>query len=168
VITQDIKYKKELHIKMRMGKRGQTSTEFLMTYGWAILVVLILIVAFVYLNVVRPKQLIVDQCLMPPGLACLDSKISESDGITLTVENAMKRTLQYMNITITECGNEKSSQIDDTFKDGERYNFNFSCSTYVVEGEALQSDLIIEYITGVGNNRVPHVIKGRLVGQIEP
>jgi len=39
-----------------MGKRAQAAMEFLMTYGWAILVVLVAIGALAYVGVLSPEK----------------------------------------------------------------------------------------------------------------
>ena len=40
----------------KMNKKGQATMEFLITYGWAILVVLVAIVALVYFGVINPEK----------------------------------------------------------------------------------------------------------------
>ena len=48
-----------------MKKKAQAAMEFLMTYGWAILVVLVVIGALAYFGVLSPKKLLPDKCLFP-------------------------------------------------------------------------------------------------------
>ena len=43
-------------------KKGQAAMEFLMTYGWAILIALIAVGALYYLNV-KPKNIIQENCI---------------------------------------------------------------------------------------------------------
>ena len=49
-------------------KKGQAALEFLMTYGWAILVVLIVIGALAYFGVLDPKRFLPEKCELGPGL----------------------------------------------------------------------------------------------------
>lgn len=56
-----------------MGK-GQAALEFLMNYGWAILVVLIVIGALSYFGVLSPDRFIEDKCF------CSDVYMSYSAG----------------------------------------------------------------------------------------
>jgi len=58
------------------GKKGQAAMEFLMTYGWAILVVLAAIGALSYFGVLKPQQFLPEQCVLVPGMACLDFKVN--------------------------------------------------------------------------------------------
>ena len=43
-------------------KKGQAAMEFLMTYGWAILVVLVAIGALAYFGVLSPDRFLPERC----------------------------------------------------------------------------------------------------------
>ncbi len=53
-------------------KRSQTALEFLTTYGWAILIVTIMIGALAYYGVINPKNLIQERCISSPEFQCMD------------------------------------------------------------------------------------------------
>ena len=55
-----------------MTKKAQAAMEFLMTYGWAILVVLAAIGALAYFGVLSPDNLLPERCTGPPGLDCTE------------------------------------------------------------------------------------------------
>ncbi len=52
------------------GKKAQAALEFLMTYGWAILIVLITIGALAYFGVLNPTILLPEKCTFQAGLQC--------------------------------------------------------------------------------------------------
>lgn len=56
---------------MVYNKKGQAALEFLMTYGWAILVVLAAIGALAYFGVLNPSNFLPDQCLGSTGFGCV-------------------------------------------------------------------------------------------------
>jgi hypothetical protein len=56
-----------------MSKRAQAAMEFLMTYGWAILVVLAAIGALAYFGVLSPSNLLPEKCEFPSGLTCTET-----------------------------------------------------------------------------------------------
>ena len=61
-----------------MQKRGQAATEFLTTYGWAILI-LIIVVGLIYsLNIFNPK--IENTCIASDPVDCSDIKVKETIG----------------------------------------------------------------------------------------
>lgn len=55
-----------------MNKRAQAALEFLMTYGWAILVVLAAIGALAYFGVLNPANFLPAKCVASPGITCVD------------------------------------------------------------------------------------------------
>ncbi|MBI5391980.1 hypothetical protein HZB00_03170, partial [Candidatus Woesearchaeota archaeon] len=57
-------------------KKGQAAMEFLMTYGWAILVVLVAIGALAYFGVLSPSRFLPRSCTIGPGFSCDDAKVS--------------------------------------------------------------------------------------------
>lgn len=56
------------------NKKGQAAMEFLMTYGWAILVVLAAIGALAYFGVLSPQNFLPDSCQMAGGFNLPDCK----------------------------------------------------------------------------------------------
>lgn len=92
-----------------MKKKGQAAMEFLMTYGWAILVVLIAIGALAYFGVLNPGRFLPSSCTITPGISCEDFVVVDgSDTITLTLRNGMGDDLDnvVVNITETDGGSE--------------------------------------------------------------
>ena len=59
-------------------RRGQAALEFLTTYGWAFLVILIMIGALAYFGVLRPSRLLPDRCNFGPEMDCQDFQISNT------------------------------------------------------------------------------------------
>lgn len=60
-------------------KKSQSALEFLTTYGWAFLVILIMIGALAYFGVLNPQQLLPERCTVSPGFACTEY-VLDSDG----------------------------------------------------------------------------------------
>ena len=59
-----------------MQKRGQAATEFLTTYGWAILILIIVIGLIYSLNIFNPK--IENTCIGSDPIDCSDVRIKET------------------------------------------------------------------------------------------
>ena len=67
-----------------MEKRGQAATEFLTVYGWAILILLIVIVLIYSLNIFNPK--IENNCIASEPIACQDVRFTQtSNQLTFVV-----------------------------------------------------------------------------------
>ena len=79
------------------GRKGQAAMEFLMTYGWAILVVLVVIGALAYFGVLSPSTLLPEKCTFPVSLSCTDHSISGT-AITLILQNGAGRDMTVTRI----------------------------------------------------------------------
>lgn len=55
-----------------MVKRGQAALEFLTTYGWAFLVILVVIGALAYFGVLNPSKFVPERCTTGQELTCKD------------------------------------------------------------------------------------------------
>jgi hypothetical protein len=55
---------------MVMKRKAQGALEFLMTYGWAFLVILIMIGALAYFGVLNPSKLLPDKCMFGSPFMC--------------------------------------------------------------------------------------------------
>ncbi len=91
-------------IGMNMGKRGQAAIEFLSTYGWAVLVIALVLAALVWLGVFNISGSVPDRCAFPAGtLTCTDLKIGKqvSGGLhvdSITLRNDFDKTVYICSI----------------------------------------------------------------------
>ena len=72
------------------GLKGQAATEFLVTYGWAIVIVLA-IMAILYSTVFKPEFYVSERCDVAPGIAC------DSFGLTRLSDTQVRLDLQAHN-----------------------------------------------------------------------
>lgn len=90
-------------------RRAQVSMEFLMTYGWAIMIVMIAIGALAYSGVFNTTNFIGDYCSIKGSIMCKDSVITSykgpgNDAVTLKLENGVGKNIviRYINITVKD------------------------------------------------------------------
>src|SRR4030042_256568 len=77
-------------------KKSQAAMEFLMTYGWAILVVLVAISALAYFGVLDSKHMwryLPKMCQLPAEIHCGDFEMYYDEG-TLPPSNVLKLSLK--------------------------------------------------------------------------
>ena len=84
------------------SRKSQAAMEFLMTYGWAILVVLAAIAALAYFGVLSPEKFLPEKCILQPGLACVSHKV-ETAKVTLVISNGLGRTIIINSVTVGDC-----------------------------------------------------------------
>ncbi|MCF7866758.1 hypothetical protein K9L67_04460 [Candidatus Woesearchaeota archaeon] len=71
----------------KMNKKGQAALEFLTTYGWAFMVILVMIGALAYFGVLNPQNLIPDQCAITSGFTCKDFSLTTTSLSILGINN---------------------------------------------------------------------------------
>jgi len=87
-------------MSMRSEPRGQAAMEFLMTYGWAILVVLVAIAALAYFGVLNPQRFLPETCTVGPGISCDDFKVGTGGDATIVLRNGMGVELDTVTLSI--------------------------------------------------------------------
>ena len=138
------------------NKRGQAALEFLMTYGWAILVVLVVIGALSYFGVLNPKMLMPEKCTLPSGFSCEDHLISSNgdgdDTIKFKIRNGFGKTMSITKFTTdkdsggttctydssTDILNSKSAEISltcdgDLTNNGQKISLSTNVTYYFLE-----------------------------------
>jgi len=70
-----------------MGKRlkAQSAMEYLMTYGWAILIIAVVLGALFSLGVFSGSSLLGTSCIATPGFLCQNPLLSTSGTLTATI-----------------------------------------------------------------------------------
>ena len=86
-------------------KRAQAAMEFLMTYGWAILVVLVAIGALAYFGVLSPDRFLPEKCVLSTGSGLFCDKFTiTATGIEIKVQNSLAEGITVTGGTIIEAG----------------------------------------------------------------
>jgi len=81
-------------------KRGQTALEYLVTYGWAILVIVIIAAILWYFGVFNPSKWTQEkQCGGFSSLQCMDFKVNSTGWLTIKVGNKAGVGITSLNIT---------------------------------------------------------------------
>jgi len=149
-------------------KKGQAAMEFLMTYGWAIIVVLITIGALAYFGVLRPERIFGSSCVLQPGLSCEDFRV-DSESVTLIIRNGLGVDITDIDVSLSElpegvtCAPPNPDTNPDIIGDGSSGNYLFNCGEisgdglfkatinfeYTKEGYTLTRTVIGSISTGV-------------------
>ena len=53
-----------------LGVRGQAALEFLTTYGWAVLVLLVMVASLSNFGILSPDRFLPERCLVGGGFSC--------------------------------------------------------------------------------------------------
>src|SRR3989338_5913348 len=61
-----------------MNKKSQAALEFLTTYAWAFLVIIIMIASLAYFGVLKPSKILPDRCNFGAEMTCVDYRIDDA------------------------------------------------------------------------------------------
>ncbi|MBW3004970.1 hypothetical protein KY310_04010 [Candidatus Woesearchaeota archaeon] len=142
-------------------EKGQAAIEFLLTYGWVILVFLVAIGALLYFGFLSPETFGQEQCEIIPGLDCKDVRAAGSE-LTLVLENNMGQDVFIQKISDPEgaCSLGEGKEI----KNSEQETFVISGCKYGSKGERLKTELDFEYQSSTG---LDHTEKAGIITYIE-
>jgi hypothetical protein len=90
-------------------KKAQAAMEFLMTYGWAILVVLVVIGALAYFGILKPETSLPDRCELQQGFYCQDFRITDmpdgqAESIRFTFQNGRGTGMMVERVIVAGTG----------------------------------------------------------------
>lgn len=83
-----------------MSTRAQAALEFLLNYGWAILVVLVVIGALAYFGVLNPSRLVPERCAIAIPFGCSDQVLG-TDGMLLSISNNGRNNIVVSSVTVS-------------------------------------------------------------------
>jgi hypothetical protein len=88
------------NIFRRKSRKSQAALEFLITYGWAILSVLIVVSALAYFGVFNTSRYINDACEFGDQMNCEDFILHKDANIGFKLRNNFGVGIDIMNVTI--------------------------------------------------------------------
>ncbi|MEK6964354.1 MAG: hypothetical protein AABX70_08065 [Nanoarchaeota archaeon] len=151
------------------NKKGQTALEFLMTYGWAIIVVLAAIAALAYFGILSPDRFLPDKCTMSPGFYCAQYKV---DGVNnkfqLQLEN--KFGVGVTGVSINVSGRQPLSCSSVQVISGPLENdestglLDYPCAGLSGLTKA-KAEITVNYIRVT--ETVSHQVRGTIIGGVE-
>lgn len=148
-----------------MRKKGQAAMEFLMTYGWAILVVLAAVAALAYFGVLNPDRFMPEKCTFPSGFACLDS-VGNTSVITMRVQNAAGYDVTGMTFDLDKVTGETCTLVGDTsgtnsLGNGEGGSVTCTGVSGYTSGAKLNTDVDITFVRS--DSSLSHTSTGQLI-----
>lgn len=84
-----------------MGRKAQSAMEFLMTYGWAILIMLVVVGVLFMLGVFNPQTASPNSCILPAGFSCYGYAIRDAGVLVIDIGQATGSDVQITNMACT-------------------------------------------------------------------
>jgi len=164
-------------MKLLKNTKSQAALEFLTTYGWAFLVILIMIGTLAYFGVLSPSKVLPNRCLFGAEFQCLDHQISTTAGTfkfklknnagdSINVD-AGKITPSTESTTAVSCG---ASSAITSWKGGEIKEISLSCTNFanvgIVAGEKGKILVTIEYYSVASGGTYSKQVKGEVYSSV--
>ncbi len=137
-------------------KKGQAAMEFLMTYGWAILVVLAAIAALAYFGVLSPARFLPERCDFPAGLTCVDKAVfsASANTVTMAIRNNVGDSVNISSATVPsgdDCGSVSSLTVGGasppvTVTNNQLVTVVVTCSADLISDDRIKSDITLNYV----------------------
>jgi hypothetical protein len=151
-------------------KRGQAAMEFLMTYGWALLVVLVAIGALAFFGVLNPARFLPETCTITPGISCNDFIVTNADGVTIVIQNGMGKDLTAMSLASTGATVCADSSAEDTLGDGVSKTFKCDFTNAPDAGSRYKGTddvLSLAYTESISGNDITHAVPVNLIAEVQ-
>ena len=140
------------------NRKSQAALEFIMTYGWAILVVLVAIGALAYFGVLSPDRFLPSKCTLQSGIACLDHKATATT-LVIYVKNSLGYDLTVDAVKAQQC-TALGSQ--GALSNGGTATYTLTC---VNTGSKYNGDVNITYTNT--DTSVQHTNQGEVTTKVE-
>jgi len=145
-----------------MKKNAQIAMEFLMTYGWAIIVVLGAISALAYFGAINPKNLLPDRTVFSAPISNVDNAVLDVTGHTINIAYQNNKgvniiiprntTINSPNcpspaiINVTEV-NGSEIPANQQIQNGERFIIKWQCGPVsgLKAGDRISADVVFDY-----------------------
>jgi hypothetical protein len=134
-------------------KKAQSAMEYLMTYGWAILIVIIVAAALFALGVFNPSTYTQSaptgfQGFQIPsgGFQLKGNATDPQSNLTLQLQNMVGSNINITNVTATYAGTVKYNAVaSNTIAPGSAYTATVTGLPAVAPGSSYSADVVITY-----------------------
>jgi len=137
------------------GKHAQSAIEYLTTYGWAILIMLVAVVMLFWLGLVSPKTPLQSSCMFPSDMLCQGYVLNSSGNYGLDLGQATGHAIR---VTRIACTAENTPSAWNTLQDP----ITIASGDHQVIAGGPQSFCYKEDGTTIADGRAGGMYKGRI------
>lgn len=150
--------------------RAQAALEYIITYGWAIMLVLIILGAGFYFGLIGRASFEQERCDFGPQIECGDFNLGKEGTMAIRIHNNLLDTLNITDISLSEPDEfitlDPDKYLGVLIKTGRDKIIILNCTdTELDPGEMMELDLTITYQRGIPN-APSHFIKGRVLSRV--
>ena len=151
---------------MALLRKSQAALEFIMTYGWAILVVLVAIGALSYFGVLSPDRFLPSKCTLQAGIACVDHKAEDfgagNSEVSITIRNSVGYDMSNIIMRASSCTSASSTY--PLLRNGEDPK-SFTASGCTFTGRKYSGQVNVTYTNAA--TRITRIAQGSITVRVE-
>ena len=107
-------------------KKGQAALEFLTTYSWAIMIILLTVGALTYFDIFNTSRFISERCETGAQISCVEAAVSESGDFKIRLTNNYPVDIVVESLSVSHLGTTRTENVDEEFGRGETNEIDFS------------------------------------------
>ncbi len=136
-------------------KKAQAAMEFLMTYGWALLVVIIAVGVLAWLGIFNPNKYISDSCMVSSPLSCDEFVVKKNTAsvspntIQLVIGNGAGDTISISKVDIAGCGSTAAGW-SLPVPDGARGTIPAITCAPIITADRFKGNILVTYKKSTG------------------
>ena len=155
-------------------EKDQSAMEYLLTYGWAILIVAAVLGVFFFLGIFNGNSLLPQACIAEPGFSC-SNPILDPNGavlVSLSYDGSQPITVTGLLCNVTSGGHGPSGETSSfTLSPGESTLVSFTCPIYpLLLGRSYAVDFWMYYnigsVSGLESEVAHAIVKPFYVSQL--
>ena len=140
------------------SRKAQSAMEYLMTYGWAILIIGVALAAMFQLGLFNPSEYVTNICILPSGLTCSSFFLYPNGILSVSIGNGLQGPINitamgcFQNKTVTNMQipyNPPSNQIYIPIGGSHTFNINCMGASGLALGHLYTGYLVINYTDDV-------------------
>ncbi len=160
----------------KINKKSQAALEFIMTYGWAILVVLVAVGALAYFGVLSPDKFLPSKCTLQAGIGCMDHKASSTTNqLQVRVQNSLGYAVNVDKVSAAGCTCQSNPVVApcvayagggaSTLDNGGSSTYTLTCPTPTLSTSKYNGNFNITYTNQ--ETSIQHVNQGQITTKVE-
>ena len=168
-------------MNIKKFNKAQAALEFLTTYGWAFLVIIIMIGALAYFGILSPSKLLPNRCNFGNEFSCTDYQLKAQD-VLIKLKNNVGEPIEAADT-------EDETKVVPTRDDGQPFvgctytgdsltawrgsetkNLKWTCTgtTSLIEGDKGKALITIRYFATSSSSTYTKEVKGEIYSTVLP
>jgi len=154
-----------------MYKKSQAALEFLTTYAWAFIAIIVTVGALSYFGFLDFRQYLPQKCIFPSQFKCLDFALAPSE-VRIKLINNLGEDIRVTSLQITNDANPPISctpiaSFDWAYSSVKDLVFTSCAGGAYIPGERVELKISMNYYAPKTPSRPLHLINGKINGKVQ-